>query len=210
MPRRPCSARARSQSPRAGAPRVARSASRFRSRPRRPGNRGAVLRGTCTRRRGSRSSRAGLRRTRRRRRRRPGRSAVAISVAHGEEGVLCMPGLGFWTAVPTQASCPRARAAGVCSARSSGGACMQHLRCEIADPDDILRVCLLLSTQELRRATIDVLRERGWDGLTLARVAEVAGRARSTLWRQGLRRGRSSPRSSASSRTTSGRRCIRC
>lgn len=42
--------------------------------------------------------------------------------------------------------------------------------------------------EELRRATIVVLRERGWDGLTLERVAEVAGRARSTLWRQGLRR----------------------
>lgn len=41
---------------------------------------------------------------------------------------------------------------------------------------------------ELRRATISVLRERGWDGLTLERVAEVAGRARSTLWRQGLTR----------------------
>jgi AcrR family transcriptional regulator len=41
---------------------------------------------------------------------------------------------------------------------------------------------------ELRRATIAVLRERGWDGLTLERVAEVAGRARSTLWRQGLSR----------------------
>ena len=41
---------------------------------------------------------------------------------------------------------------------------------------------------ELRRATIEVLRERGWDGLTLERVAEVAGRARSTLWRQGLTR----------------------
>jgi AcrR family transcriptional regulator len=40
--------------------------------------------------------------------------------------------------------------------------------------------------EALRRATIDVLRERGWDGLTLERVAEVAGRARSTLWRQGL------------------------
>ncbi len=38
----------------------------------------------------------------------------------------------------------------------------------------------------LREATISVLRERGWDGLTLERVAEVAGRARSTLWRQGL------------------------
>jgi AcrR family transcriptional regulator len=42
--------------------------------------------------------------------------------------------------------------------------------------------------EELRRATIEVLRERGWDGLTLERVAEVAGRARSTLWRQGLTR----------------------
>ena len=41
---------------------------------------------------------------------------------------------------------------------------------------------------ELREATIAVLRERGWDGLTLARVAQVAGRARSTLWRQGLTR----------------------
>ena len=42
--------------------------------------------------------------------------------------------------------------------------------------------------EELRRATIAVLRERGWDGLTLERVAEAAGRARSTLWRQGLSR----------------------
>ena len=42
--------------------------------------------------------------------------------------------------------------------------------------------------EELRRATITVLRERGWDGLTLERVAEAAGRARSTLWRQGLSR----------------------
>ena len=41
---------------------------------------------------------------------------------------------------------------------------------------------------DLRRATIEVLSERGWDGLTLERVAEVAGRARSTLWRQGLSR----------------------
>lgn len=40
----------------------------------------------------------------------------------------------------------------------------------------------------LRLATIEVLRERGWSGLTLERVAEVAGRARSTLWRQGLSR----------------------
>jgi AcrR family transcriptional regulator len=42
--------------------------------------------------------------------------------------------------------------------------------------------------EDLRRATIEVLRERGWEGLTLERVAEVAGRARSTLWRQGLTR----------------------
>jgi AcrR family transcriptional regulator len=41
---------------------------------------------------------------------------------------------------------------------------------------------------DLREATIRVLRERGWDGLTLERVAEAAGRARSTLWRQGLTR----------------------
>jgi AcrR family transcriptional regulator len=42
--------------------------------------------------------------------------------------------------------------------------------------------------ETLRRATIAVLRERGFAGLTLERVAEVAGRARSTLWRQGLGR----------------------
>src|SRR3954463_11276178 len=40
----------------------------------------------------------------------------------------------------------------------------------------------------LREATIAVLHERGGDGLTLERVAEVAGRARTTLWRQGLTR----------------------
>jgi AcrR family transcriptional regulator len=40
--------------------------------------------------------------------------------------------------------------------------------------------------EKLHRATISVLRERGWDGLTLERVAQAAGRARSTLWRQGL------------------------
>ena len=43
-------------------------------------------------------------------------------------------------------------------------------------------------SQEIHGATIAVLRERGWDGLTLERVAEAAGRARSTLWRQGLTR----------------------
>jgi AcrR family transcriptional regulator len=42
--------------------------------------------------------------------------------------------------------------------------------------------------EELRRATIEVLGERGFEGLTLERVAEAAGRARSTLWRQGLTR----------------------
>lgn len=42
----------------------------------------------------------------------------------------------------------------------------------------------------LRAATIHVLREQGWDGLTLERVAEVAGRARTTLWRQGITRER--------------------
>jgi AcrR family transcriptional regulator len=42
--------------------------------------------------------------------------------------------------------------------------------------------------EPIRKATIEVLRARGWDGLTLERVAEVAGRARSTLWRQGLDR----------------------
>src|SRR5436309_3505235 len=41
---------------------------------------------------------------------------------------------------------------------------------------------------DLRRATITVLGERGFQGLTLERVAEVAGRARSTPWRQGLDR----------------------
>jgi AcrR family transcriptional regulator len=41
---------------------------------------------------------------------------------------------------------------------------------------------------DVHRATLAVLRERGWDGLTLERVAEEAGRARSTLWRQGLTR----------------------
>jgi AcrR family transcriptional regulator len=40
----------------------------------------------------------------------------------------------------------------------------------------------------LREAAIGVLRAHGWDGLTLERVAELAGRARSTLWRQGITR----------------------
>jgi AcrR family transcriptional regulator len=40
--------------------------------------------------------------------------------------------------------------------------------------------------ERLRQATISVLAESGFSGLTLERVAEVAGRARSTLWRRGL------------------------
>ena len=39
---------------------------------------------------------------------------------------------------------------------------------------------------EVREAAIAVLREHGWSGLTLERVADAAGGARSTLWRQGL------------------------
>ena len=42
--------------------------------------------------------------------------------------------------------------------------------------------------ERVRAAAIRVLREHGWDGLTLERVAEASGRARSTLWRQGLGR----------------------
>lgn len=38
----------------------------------------------------------------------------------------------------------------------------------------------------LQDATIAVLREQGWEGLTLERVAAAAGRNRSTLWRQGV------------------------
>jgi AcrR family transcriptional regulator len=43
-------------------------------------------------------------------------------------------------------------------------------------------------SEQVRRAAIEVLAERGFAGLTLERVAEVAGLARSTLWRQGLTR----------------------
>lgn len=49
-------------------------------------------------------------------------------------------------------------------------------------------VAALSSDPTLRRATIAVLRERGWEGLSLERVAEVAGRSRTTLWRQGVSR----------------------
>src|SRR5437763_17107015 len=40
----------------------------------------------------------------------------------------------------------------------------------------------------VRQATFRVLGESGFSGLTLERVAQVAGRARSTLWRRGLTR----------------------
>jgi AcrR family transcriptional regulator len=42
--------------------------------------------------------------------------------------------------------------------------------------------------EELHRATVSVLAELGWDGLTLERVAERAGRSRVTLWRNGVTR----------------------
>lgn len=62
---------------------------------------------------------------------------------------------------------------------------MQHYSCMNA-PET--KPTLPAVDEELRRATIDVLRERGFSSLTLERVAEIAGRARSTLWRQGLSR----------------------
>ena len=40
----------------------------------------------------------------------------------------------------------------------------------------------------LYRATVAVLADAGWDGLTLERVAERAGRSRVTLWRKGISR----------------------
>jgi AcrR family transcriptional regulator len=40
--------------------------------------------------------------------------------------------------------------------------------------------------ETLRTATIAVLAEHGWSGVTLERVAEQVGRSRVTLWRQGL------------------------
>ena len=61
--------------------------------------------------------------------------------------------------------------------------------------------------ERVREAAIQVLREHGWDGLTLERVAEASGRARSTLWRQGLGREALVGPSSARSPTTSARRC---
>lgn len=42
--------------------------------------------------------------------------------------------------------------------------------------------------QKLLDATIDVLAANGWNGVTLERVAERAGRSRVTLWRQGVSR----------------------
>jgi AcrR family transcriptional regulator len=40
----------------------------------------------------------------------------------------------------------------------------------------------------LYRATVAVLAGSGWDGLTLERVAEQAGKSRVTLWRNGITR----------------------
>jgi AcrR family transcriptional regulator len=40
--------------------------------------------------------------------------------------------------------------------------------------------------QRLLDATISVLAETGWQGVTLERVVEEAGRSRVTLWRQGV------------------------
>lgn len=40
----------------------------------------------------------------------------------------------------------------------------------------------------LHEATVAVLAEVGWDGLTLERVAERAGKSRVTLWRNGITR----------------------
>jgi AcrR family transcriptional regulator len=39
---------------------------------------------------------------------------------------------------------------------------------------------------QLLKATISVLGETGWEGITLERVAKRAGRSRSTVWRQGV------------------------
>src|SRR4051812_49998221 len=39
--------------------------------------------------------------------------------------------------------------------------------------------------ETLRTATVAVLAEHGWSGVTLERVAEKVGRSRVTLWRQG-------------------------
>src|SRR6516165_7361336 len=63
---------------------------------------------------------------------------------------------------------------------------MQHSCC--MDASEEMRSAAPAVDETLRRATIAVLSERGFAGLTLERVAEVAGRARSTLWRQGIGR----------------------
>lgn len=42
--------------------------------------------------------------------------------------------------------------------------------------------------QKLLDATVSVLAEAGWSGVSLERVAERAGRSRVTLWRQGVSR----------------------
>jgi AcrR family transcriptional regulator len=55
----------------------------------------------------------------------------------------------------------------------------------------VLRVCNRYVSQvrdALYEATVAVLAEVGWDGLTLERVAERAKRSRVTLWRNGITR----------------------
>jgi AcrR family transcriptional regulator len=58
---------------------------------------------------------------------------------------------------------------------------VQQLRC-------VAEAVAIQLDERVRSAAIQVLGEHGWDGLTLERVAEASGRARSTLWRQGLGR----------------------
>ena len=59
---------------------------------------------------------------------------------------------------------------------------MQYLRCLVAT------FMLHGVHDELVPATVAVLSEVGWDGLTLEKVAERAGRSRVTLWRNGVSR----------------------
>jgi AcrR family transcriptional regulator len=58
---------------------------------------------------------------------------------------------------------------------------MQHYSC-------MIEAASIRLDERVRGAAFKVLREHGWDGLTLERVADASGRARSTLWRQGLSR----------------------
>lgn len=59
---------------------------------------------------------------------------------------------------------------------------MERLRCTYG------RSRFHVVDDELYRATVAVLGEFGWDGLTLDRVADRVGRSRVTLWRNGTTR----------------------